>query len=248
LYKIATFHSFRRGTGRTNLLACLAILLARQGKRVGIIDTNLQSPSAHILFKLPYAEITHTLDNYLWEECELEQVIYDIGKYVGFENDLLYLVPSSDDMLRIMRILKDGFEISQLITAYSQFAKSRDLDYLFIDSSSGLNEDILLSMSVTDILVIVMRLDEQDYQGVGMTLDIAKRLNLSRNLVIVNNTPKGYDQKSVETQLSKSFECEIGAVLPHSEDFLTLASKNIFVLEYPEHPVTMLLEDLAKKL
>ena len=247
MYKIVTFHSFRRGTGRTNLMASLAVLLARQGKRIGIIDTNLQSPSAHILFKLPSSEISHSLDNYLWGECELEQVTYDISKYVGFESDSLYLIPSSDDLLRVMRILKDGFEISQLITAYSQFAKSRNLDYLFIDSNSGFNEDILLSMSVTDILVIVMRLDEQDYQGVSMTLDISKRLNLPRNLVIVNNTPKGYDQKSVETQLAKSFECEIGAILPHSDDFLTLASKNIFALQYPEHPVTKLLEEFTKK-
>ena len=248
MYKIATFHSFRRGTGRTNLLANLAVLLVQQGKRVGIVDTNLQSPSTHILFKLHHTEITHTLDNYLWGECELEQVIYDIGKHLGLDDEQLYLIPSSDDMLRIMRILKDGFEISQLISAYSQFAKLRNLDYLFIDSSSGLNEDILLSMSVTDVLVIVMRLDEQDYQGVGMTLDIAKRLNLPRSLVVVNNTPQGYDQKSVETQLAKSFECEIGTILPHSEDFLTLASKNIFVLQYPEHPITKMLDELVKKL
>jgi len=229
-------------------MVSLAVLLAQQGKRIGIIDTNLQSPSAHILFKLPYTDVTHTLDNYLWGECELEQVIYDIGKYIGFDNDSLYLIPSSDDMLRIMRILKDGFDISQLITAYSQFATSRNLDYLFIDSNSGFNEDILLSMSVTDTLVIVMRLDEQDYQGVSMTLDIAKRLNLPRSLVLVNNTPKGYDQKSVEMQLAKSFECEIGAILPHNEDFLTLASKDIFALKYPEHPITKLLEEFAKKL
>ena len=66
MVKIATFHSFRRGTGRTNLLASLAVLLTQRGKRVGVIDTNMQSPSAHILFKLPDSEIAHTLDNYLW--------------------------------------------------------------------------------------------------------------------------------------------------------------------------------------
>ena len=151
-------------------------------------------------------------------------------------------------MLRIMRILKEGFDIGQLTTAYSQFAKLHNLDYLFIDSSSGLNEDILLSMSITDILIVVMRLDEQDYQGVGMTLDIAKRLELPRSLVVVNNVPHGYEPRSVETQVAKSFDCEVGAVLPHSEDFLTLASEDIFALCYPQHPITSLMEAFAKEL
>ena len=246
--KIVTFHSFRRGTGRTNLMASLAVLLARQGKRVGIVDTNMQSPSAHLLFDLPDDEINQTLDKYLWGESELDQVIYDVGKYVGIGNELLYLIPSSDDVLRIIRVLKDGYNNELLITAYSQFSKLRDLDYLFIDSSSGLSEDILLSMSVTDILLIVMRLDGQDYQGVSMTLDIAKRLNLPRSLIVVNDTPSSYGQDTVEKEIATGFDCEVGAVLPHSEEFLALASEEIFTVRYPQHPITKLMEELVNKL
>lgn len=246
--KIVTFHSFRRGTGRTNLMASLAVLLARQGKHVGVIDTNMQSPSAHILFNLPDTEIDQTLDKYLWGESELDQVIYDVGKYVGIGNEQLYLIPSSDDVLRIIRVLKDGYNNELLISAYSQFEKLRALDYLFIDSSSGLSEDILLSMSVTDVLVIVMRLDGQDYQGVSMTLDIAKRLNLPRSLIVVNHTPTTYNQTSVEKEVTAGFDCEVGAVFPHSEEFLALASEEIFAVRYPQHPITKLMEELVNKL
>lgn len=246
--KIVTFHSFRRGTGRTSLLTSIAVILARQGKRVGIVDANLQSPSAHILFKLRDSDIHQTLDSYLWGECTLDQIIYDVSKVASLEDDTLYLIPSSDDMLRVIRTLKEGFSINSLTSVFSKFANLRNLDYLFVDSSSGLNEDILLSMSVADLLVIVMRLDEQDYQGVGMTLEIAKRLNLPRSLVVVNNAPPGYDPFMVEKQIRQSFDCEVGAILPFSEDFLALASEDIFELRYPEHPLSKMLEELAAKI
>ena len=47
---IAFIHSYRGGTGKSNMAANLAATLADQGQRVGVIDTNLQAPSLHYLF------------------------------------------------------------------------------------------------------------------------------------------------------------------------------------------------------
>ena len=246
--KTIAFHSFRRGTGRTSLLASLAVLLAKQGKCVGIMDTNMQSPSTHILFKMKDEDIVHTLDDYLWGECKLEETIHDVSDNVGVKDGCLYLIPSSDNMARIMRVLNDGIDIGMLTAAFSKFSSTHHLDYLLLDSSSGITEDILLSLSVADVLAIVMRLDEQDYQGVGMTLDLAKRLNLEKCLVVVNHVPASYDLSQVERQIKDTFHCEVGAVLPHSEEFLNLASEAIFALEYPDLPLTLMLEKLAAKL
>lgn len=246
--KIVSFHSFRRGTGRTSLLTSLAVILARKGNTVGVIDTNLQSPSAHILFQLPNEAITCTLDNFLWNECPLDQAIYDVGDKVDLPGGCLYLIPSSDNMARIMRVLKDGLDIGVLTKAFSDFADLRSLDYLFLDSSSGVTEDILLAMSVADILAIVMRLDEQDYQGVSVTLDLARRLDLARSMLIVNHVPPNYDLEQVATQVKEGFNNEVGAVFPHVDEYLTLASSGIFAHKYPQHPFTYLLEDLAGKL
>lgn len=242
------FHSFRRGTGRTNLLVSLALILARQGKRVGMIDTNMQSPSVHNFFKMRDKQIGYTLDNYLWGECALEQVVYDVGETVGVEENHLVLIPSSDNMVRIMRVLKDGIDIGVLTDAFSKFANMHNLDILLLDSSSGITEDILLSMSVVDVLAIVMRLDEQDYQGVGMTLDLAKRLNFRKSILIVNQVASSFDLLDVKRKIKDTFHCEVGAVLPYSDDFLDLASEEIFTLKFPEHPLTLMLEELAAKL
>ncbi len=62
--KIISIHSFGGGTGKSNLIANLAVLIALQGKRVAIIDTDLQSPGIHALFNIN--EHRKTLNDYLW--------------------------------------------------------------------------------------------------------------------------------------------------------------------------------------
>ncbi len=47
---IISIHSFRGGTGKSNTTANLAALYASMGMRVGVIDTDIQSPGIHVLF------------------------------------------------------------------------------------------------------------------------------------------------------------------------------------------------------
>ena len=42
--KIVSIHSFRGGTGKSNSTANLAATVAEAGYRVGIVDTDIQSP------------------------------------------------------------------------------------------------------------------------------------------------------------------------------------------------------------
>ena len=48
--KLIAIHSFRGGVGKSNLTANIAALLAAGGRRVGVIDTDIQSPGIHVLF------------------------------------------------------------------------------------------------------------------------------------------------------------------------------------------------------
>ena len=56
--QISSIHSYRGGTGKSNLTANLATTIALSGKRVGIVDTDIQSPGIHILFRLDETKIT----------------------------------------------------------------------------------------------------------------------------------------------------------------------------------------------
>ncbi len=63
--KIVAVHSFRGGTGKSNTTANLAVALAEAGHRVGIVDTDIQSPGIHILFGMREDEQVATLNTYL---------------------------------------------------------------------------------------------------------------------------------------------------------------------------------------
>ena len=54
---IVSVHSYRGGTGKSNTTANLAALLALNGRRVGVVDTDIQSPGIHILFGLTEGDV-----------------------------------------------------------------------------------------------------------------------------------------------------------------------------------------------
>lgn len=49
---IISIHSFRGGTGKSNLSANIASAIALQGIRVSVVDTDIASPGIHVLFAM----------------------------------------------------------------------------------------------------------------------------------------------------------------------------------------------------
>lgn len=76
--KIISVHSFRGGTGKSNLTANLAVSVARAGKRVGVVDTDIQSPGIHVLFGLAEEKLKYSLNDYLWGQCSIEQTACEV--------------------------------------------------------------------------------------------------------------------------------------------------------------------------
>jgi MinD-like ATPase involved in chromosome partitioning or flagellar assembly len=93
-----------------------------------------------------------------------------------------------------------------------------------------------------------MRPDQQDYEGTGVTVQVARKLDVPRMMLIVNNIPSIFDAAEVKTRVEQTYNCEVGAVLPHSEEMMALASAGIFALRYPDHPVTAMLKKVATML
>ena len=93
---IISVHSFRGGTGKSNTTANVAALLAGQGRHVGVVDTDIQSPGLHVLFGLDEDTMGHSLNDYLWGKCDIEQASYDVTSNLGAGvTGKVYLIPSS---------------------------------------------------------------------------------------------------------------------------------------------------------
>ena len=138
-----------------------------------------------------------------------------------------------------MGVLHEGFR---------KLIERLELDVLMIDTHPGLNEETLLSIVLADAIGLILRPDQQDYQGTAVTLEVARQLGVERILLIVNKVPPVFDPEAVRKLVEETYQCEVAAVLPHSDDMMALASSGIFALHFPNHPVTLGLKELADKL
>lgn len=244
--KIISIHSFRGGTGKSNTTANLAALLAAAGQRVGVIDTDIQSPGIHVLFGLSGSTINHSLNDYLWGRCEIGQAAHDVSEQLGAgATGKLFLIPSSIQADEIVNVLREGYDVSLLTNGFRKLIQELTLDVLLIDTHPGLNEETLFSIAISHMLLIIMRPDQQDYEGTGVTIEVARSLDVPGLLLLVNKTPPSLDRAAVQARVEQAYNCEVAAVLPHSDEMMTLASSGIFALRYPDHPLTALYKQVA---
>ena len=248
--KIISIHSFRGGTGKSNTTANITTLLAAQGLKVGVIDTDIQSPGIHVLFGLDEDAMGHSLNDYLWGKCAIEECAHDVTTTLGGApiKGQIYLIPSSIKAGEIARVLREGYDVGLLNDGFHDLVENLNLDVLMIDTHPGLNEETLLSIAISDALVIILRPDQQDYQGTGVTVEVARKLNVPRLLLMVNKVPEVFNFADVQKRVEETYNSEVAAVLPHSDEMMTLASAGIFVLRYPNHKVTQALKQVAAKL
>ncbi len=245
---IVSVHSFRGGTGKSNTTANLAGVLAVRGLRVGVIDADIQSPGIHVLFGLSGDEIKASLNDFLWHGRPIGEVAEDVTLRLGDGiPGRVFLIPSSMQPGEITRILREGYDAQRLTNGVRELVAELRLDVLFIDTHPGLNEETLLSLVISDTLVLVMRPDRQDYEGTGITARVARELEVPRVLIVVNKTPLAFDHEEVRRRVEDTYGCEVAAVLPHSDELMQLASEGVFALRHPDHALSGLYRAIADR-
>ena len=246
---IISIHSYRGGTGKSNTTANLAALLAADGKRVGVVDTDIQSPGIHVIFKLKEEDMKHSLNNYLWGQCDIADASYDVTE--NLENQVdgkIFLIPSSLKAGEIARVLREGYDVGLLDAGFQDLIAELDLDFLLIDTHPGLNEETLLSIAISDKVVLILRPDTQDYLGTSVTVEVARKLDVHELLLAVNKIPEVFNLDDVKKQVEDTYSCEVAAMMPHSDEMMALGSSEVFVFKFPDSPVTSAFRGLADRL
>lgn len=253
--KIISIHSFRGGTGKSSVTASLAVLLARRGSRVAVVDTDIQSPGIHVLFGLGEQQAPRALNDFLWKRCPIEETALDLGSSLktasggaAFPGGMVYLIPSSVNAGEIARVLREGYDVRQLIAGYRELVRGLRLDYLLIDTHPGLNEETLVSLGISDVLILILRPDRQDYQGTAVAVEVARKFDVPSMLLVLNKVLPALDAASLRRQIEASYGVPIAAVLPVNDEMLILASAEIFSLRHPAHPWTIELDKVAARI
>jgi MinD-like ATPase involved in chromosome partitioning or flagellar assembly len=249
MYKIISVHSFRGGTGKSNTTANVATILASQGKRVGVVDTDIQSPGIHVLFGFDPDSMEYSLNDYLWGKCSIKQAAYDLTRSLNTPlSGQIFLIPSSIKAGEIARVVREGYDVGLLNDGFHDLIEQLNLDVLMIDTHPGLNEETLLSIAISDALVIVMRPDQQDFQGTGVTVEVARKLDVPHMVLVVNKVPPVFKDEEVKLRVEQTYNVPVAAIFPHSNEMMILASEGIFVLRFPDHMISERFRQLAAAL
>jgi MinD-like ATPase involved in chromosome partitioning or flagellar assembly len=246
---IVSIHSYRGGTGKSNITANLAYQAVAQGKRVAVLDTDLQSPGVHVVYQMDKGRIAHTLSDFLFGRCELEESAYDLTDSLGLQESggALYLLPSSMNVESIMRILSEGYDVGKLNNHFGSLMDSLNLDLLFLDTHPGLNRETMLTTSISDTLIILIRPDNQDFHGTAVLVEVAGRLGVPQVYMVANKVVSSLDKTEVRRKIHEAFGYEVLGVLPLSEDLASLGSRGLFTVLQPSHTFSMELIKVANR-
>jgi len=236
LSRIVSIHSFRGGTGKSNILSNIAYRTAEKGLRIGVVDNDVQSPGMSVIFGLDRKEIHHCLNDFLSGDCSISEAAYDVSKSLGLTEKSLYLIPSSLKANDIAEILKRGIDFARLSKGFTELTEALRLDRLLIDTHPGIENETLLCIALCDLLLIVLRPDEQDYLGTAIAVEVAKRLGVAEMGLVVNRVPAQVDADALRKRVAAAYDVPLLGILPFSMSLMLNASKNVFVRGNPKDP------------
>jgi MinD-like ATPase involved in chromosome partitioning or flagellar assembly len=238
---IISVHSYRGGTGKSNLTANLAYQAALRGRRAAVLDTDVQSPGVHMVLGLAKNRLAHSLTDYLFGKCDLEDAAYNLTNDLDLQDSggALFLIPSSMSVDSILRVASEGYDAGRLNDHMSSLVVEMNLDLLILDTHPGLNRETMLTTSISDALVVVVRPDTQDFHGTAVLMEVANRLRVPHTYMIVNKVPSRLDPEDVKNQVEKAFKHDVIAKLPLSEDMMVLGSQGLFTRNAPNHPISV---------
>lgn len=194
--KIVTFYSYKGGVGRTTSLVLTALQLVRQGKKVVVVDFDLEAPGVATVLKpendeyLPkYGTIDFLIEstNYYGEnkEIDIDEYIYSVKskKLTGLLGGELFVMQATktgyDDCEEYFQKLsridfatpqyeKTGNPVELLLKSIDKRYKP---DYILIDSRAGIHDigGIMLTKYAHEVVCIFYG-NEQNMFGLNFIL------------------------------------------------------------------------------
>jgi len=216
---LLSFHSYKGGTGKTNLVGNMGVYLAKKGMKVCIIDTDLNGPGIHSLFNL---EFENSLIEFLKNECEIRDIVYKPRTELE-----LYIIPArvfEEDITSFSKTPSQAKE--KLLGLVDYMNVEYGVEHILFDCSPGINKSSLLTMNLADKATIVSTIDRQDIRGTYIITSMAKELG-AHTYLLFNQIPRDNEMEDLLEEFCKKLDVELLGTITYDKDMADTWSRRL---------------------
>ena len=139
------------GVGKTTTAVSLSVALARQGKRVLLIDADSQADATKYLGVENPDELQNTLSTAM--HCIINDLPYKTGEYIQSHPEGLDFVPSSIDLSSVEVELVNAMSRERILKTFLDDVRGK-YDYVLIDCPPSLGMMPINALSAADSVLI----------------------------------------------------------------------------------------------
>jgi len=234
--------SGKGGVGKTNITASLAIALRKLGKNVVIVDADLGLSNINILLnKQAKYNIGHLLNG----AVELRDVLID-GPH-GIK-----ILPAGEGVQELTRL--DEFQRIRLLDAFDSY--DGDIDFLLIDNSAGISENVTFFCSAAQDLIIVTTPEPTAWVDAYHLIKVLfTEYQENKFHVLVNSAKDEAEAAEVFKTLTRatdrflSISLDYLGYLPYDEDVkLAVRAQTAFIDRFPRNFISKCINEIAAKI
>jgi septum site-determining protein MinD len=251
--KIIAVHSYKGGTGKTLLSVNLAATFAKAGKKVCIFDLDFRAPSLFAILKTPSADFW--LNDYLNNTCEIDKALVNLSSRIpGDGKFYACLANPSTEAIRDMSSKDRKWEmraLGRLLALRETLLKGKKFDYLFFDTSPGLQYSSINAIVAADFVVVATTGDRSDVDGTKrMLAELYNLFEKKTGLVLNKVLDASATAKKTEMQnkIKADYQVPMLGMVPCFCEILRAEGNLIFVQDKPDHPFTKILAEMARKI
>jgi len=233
--------SGKGGVGKTTIVANLAYLLGRMGKRVLVLDADLGLGNLDVLFGL---RPSYTLEHVLLGQKRLKDIVLKGPAQVE-------LVPAPSGVEEVSHLSRD-----QRLMLLEQFEEVLDgVDVLLIDTAPGISSNVVFfNLTASEVLVVVCPEPCSMLDSYALMKVLALNHSKRNFRLLVNNAKEALEGMKVFERLDELASRFLGASLdymglvPNDPKVLTASKqRRLFVEAYPDSKATLALEGVARR-
>ncbi len=230
--RIIAVASGKGGVGKTVITANLGVAMALAGKKVIMVDADLDMANLELVLGMHGRPIT--LQDVLNGEARIEDAIYDAPGGAKF-------VPAGVPVRQFKRV--DPEKLAKTIAELSAYG-----DIILLDVPAGIGRDVIACFAAAKEVLIVSMPEVTSATDAYKTKLLAEKMGAKVIGLVINFWRKEKPGMKPE-EIADLLETQILAQIPHDEEFRRLSQKSkLVVLEKKDNPAAAAILSLAAKI